>query len=132
MIKVSIIIPVYNDEEYLKECLNSVCAQTLKEKEIVCINDGSTDGSLSILENYAESYDNIVVISQANLGVGSARNVGINAARGDFIAFMDADDYYPSEDVLECLYRNAIAKGVLICGGSYTQDRGGDIISANP
>lgn len=118
MIKVSVIIPVYNVEKYLEECLDSCLKQTLKEIEIICINDGSTDKTVQILEIYAKHHRNICVINQENLGAGSARNKGIEIAEGEFIAFMDADDRYPNNGVLELLYSKAIEQNVKICGGS--------------
>ena len=116
--KVSIIIPIYNMEKYLGECLDSIVRQTLKEIEILCIDDGSTDNSLCILTKYKENYENIVVITQTNQGAGAARNAGIDIARGEYIAFMDPDDFYPADDVLEILYKKAIDNHVDICGGS--------------
>ena len=118
MIKVSVIIPIYNMELYLEECLQSVLSQTLKEIEVICVNDGSTDNSLEILQKYASQYSNIVIFNQENCGVGKARNRGINIAKGEFVAFMDPDDFYPDNDILECLYNNAIENNVYICGGS--------------
>ena len=89
----SIIIPVYNVEKYLAECLDSVCSQTLKDLEIICIDDGSTDNSAAILADYARRDPRIRVIKQANAGVGAARNRGMDEARGKYVAFVDADDY---------------------------------------
>lgn len=89
--KVSIIIPVYNTEKYLSRCLNSLVKQTLHDIEIICINDGSEDNSLSILENYASSDERIVLISQKNQGQSVARNRGIEIARGKYIGFVDSD-----------------------------------------
>lgn len=114
----SVIIPVYNVEKYLIECLDSVVNQTLKSIEIICINDGSTDNSLKILQKYALKYKNIVLISQENRGAGAARNKALKIANGEYVAFMDADDYYPSMDILECLYNSAKENKVLISGGS--------------
>ena len=93
MIKVSVIIPVYNTEKYLRNCLNSIITQTLIEIEIICINDGSTDSSLEILREYAQRDDRFVLISQTNKGQSFARNKGIDVARGEYIAFVDSDDY---------------------------------------
>lgn len=90
--KVSIIVPVYNVENYLRKCLDSLINQTLKNIEIICINDGSTDNSLSILEEYASKDERIIVINQENAGVSSARNRGLEIATGEYIAFVDADD----------------------------------------
>jgi glycosyltransferase involved in cell wall biosynthesis len=94
MPKVSIIIPVYNKENYLKKCLDSVCNQTLQDIEIICINDCSEDKSLSILNDYSGKDDRIRIIDfQENKGVSAARNAGIKAANGEFVAFVDSDDY---------------------------------------
>jgi len=128
MIKVSVIIPIYNMELYLEECLQSVIAQTLKEIEIICVNDGSTDNSLEILQKYASQYSNIVILNQENCGVGKARNRGINIAKGEFVAFMDPDDFYPDRDILECLYNDAKKNNVYICGGSLCSLKNNTII----
>ena len=125
MIKVSVIIPIYNDEEYLRPCLESVVRQSLNDVEIICINDGSTDGTGLILEEYQKEWDNIIVYTQENQGVSYARNKGISLAKGEYVAFIDGDDYYPDYDVLECLYTIAKREHVDICGGSYVVDRGG-------
>lgn len=117
-ISVSVIIPVYNGERHLEECLNSCLEQTLEGMEIICINDGSTDSTGEILERYAGQYPQLVVLHQENQGAGSARNLGIAQAQGEFVAFMDADDYYPDKDVLKKLYDAALREGVLVCGGS--------------
>ena len=93
MVKVSVIIPVYNVENYLAECLDSIVNQTLKDIEIICINDGSTDNSLEILETYAQSDDRFKIFNQENQGQGVARNHGIKLSQGEYIYFMDADDY---------------------------------------
>ncbi|WP_157142682.1 glycosyltransferase family 2 protein [Brachyspira pilosicoli] len=107
MIKVSVIIPVYNVEEYLKECLYSVINQTLKEIEIICIDDCSTDSSYSILEEYAKKDSRIVLIkNKENMGVGYNRNIGIKEAKGEYIGFIDSDDYI-SEDYYKNLYNTA-------------------------
>lgn len=90
---ISILIPVYNCEPYLRECLDSVVAQTYRPLQVVCVNDGSSDGSLIILEEYAARYDFIEVISQENKGVATARNRLLEAARGEYILFVDADDW---------------------------------------
>ena len=92
---VSVIVPVYNTEPYLRECLDSICGQTLRNIEIICVNDGSTDGSLSILEEYAARDPRVRVFSQENFGQGHARNVGLDLARGEYVYFMDSDDCLP-------------------------------------
>ena len=107
MVKVSVIIPVYNVENYLKQCLDSICAQTLKDIEIICINDGSTDNSGNILDKYAQKDSRFVIINKNNEGVSIARNTGISCAEGEFICFVDSDDYI-DKDYLEKLYNAAI------------------------
>lgn len=106
-VKVSVIIPVYNVEDFLGECLESVINQSLMDIEIICVNDGSTDNSKSILEKYSEWDDRIIVINQENCGLGCARNTGLSHAKGDFISFIDSDDFV-SEETYELLYNNAI------------------------
>ncbi len=90
----SVIIPVYNVEKYLSKCLDSVTSQIFADIEIICVNDGSTDGSLSVLEKYAQKDNRIRVINKENQGVSAARNDGIEASSGEFIMFLDADDMY--------------------------------------
>ena len=104
MIKVSVIIPVYNQAPYLAECLDSVLAQTLREIEVICVDDGSTDGSERMLDDYAKRDLRVKVIHQSNAGVAAARNNGLAAATGEFIAFMDPDDKYP-DDVVDAEYK---------------------------
>ena len=90
---VSVIIPVYNVEQYLSKCLDSVINQTFKNIEIICINDGSTDNSLKILNEYAMADKRIIVINQENSGVYAARNKGLQIANGKYISFVDSDDW---------------------------------------
>ena len=125
--KVSVVVPIYNMEKYLEKCLASILGQTLKEIEVLCINDGSIDRTQEILKRYEEKFSNVFVVNQENKGVGLSRNVGIDLARGEYIAFMDPDDYYPNETALEKLYKNAIDKGVSICGGSLYREYEGKI-----
>ena len=117
MVKISIIIPVFNAENYLRKCIDNVLKQTIDSFEIICIDDGSTDHSEDILLEYASKYNYIKVLSQENKGAGEARNRGLRVARGEFVAFMDADDYYPEKDTLEKLYNLATEKQVKIAGG---------------
>lgn len=119
--KVSIVIPCYNVELYLRQCLDSVVNQTLKEIEIICIDDGSTDGTLAVLEEYAQNDERIILVKQKNIGVATTRNNAIKNSTGDFIIFCDADDYYPTPDILETLYTKAIENNVLICGGEFSE-----------
>lgn len=98
MPKLSVIIPVYNAAPYLRECLDSVLGQTLREIEVLCVNDGSTDDSEAILTEYAARDSRIKVFAQSNAGQGAARNRALDEARGKYIWFVDADDALPSND----------------------------------
>ena len=93
MKKISVIVPVYNMEKYLVRCLESIVNQTYPDLEIICVNDGSTDSSAKILETYASKDKRIKLITKENGGLSSARNAGINAATGEFITFVDSDDW---------------------------------------
>jgi len=95
--KISVIIPIYNMEKYLARCLDSVINQTLKDIEIICINDGSTDNSLEILTKYSKKDSRITVINKKNGGVASARNAGLKAVKADYIGFVDPDDWIEPE-----------------------------------
>ncbi len=101
---ISIIIPVYNVEKYLRECLDSVLAQTYKNLEVILIDDGSPDSCGKICDEYAAKDNRIKVIHQTNQGVSAARNVGLDAARGEYIGFVDSDDYI-QPDMYEYLYQ---------------------------
>lgn len=91
---VSVIIPVYNAEKYLKKCLNSIFNQSYKKIEVICINDGSSDGSLDILDEYIKIYEEKMIVKTIeNSGQANARNIGINIAKGEFVMFVDSDDY---------------------------------------
>lgn len=102
-IKISVIVPVYNVEKYLKACLKSLVNQTLKDIEIICVNDGSTDNSPAILDEFAEKYPQVKIINKANGGISSARNTGIREAQGEYIGFVDSDDRV-SKDFYKALY----------------------------
>ena len=93
MVKISVIVPVYNVEKYLKKCLNSLINQTLNDIEIICVDDGSTDSSIEILKEFELKDDRIIVISQKNEGAATSRNKGINLAKGEYISFVDSDDW---------------------------------------
>lgn len=103
MIKVSVIIPVYNAEKYLEECLKSVISQSLKEIEVICVDDGSTDASPGILSMYMEKDNRIKLIKGGHKGGGAARNTGMKHAKGEYLSFLDADDYMDGQ-MLEKLY----------------------------
>ena len=106
MTKVSIIVPVYNVEKYLAKCLDSLINQTLKEIEIICINDGSRDNSLSILREYSNKDNRIIVVDKKNEGQSIARNIGISRASGEYLGFVDSDDWVDL-DYFEKLYNSA-------------------------
>lgn len=111
MPKVSVIIPVYNTEKYLRKCLDSVCNQTLSDIEIICVNDCSTDNSFEILKEYALKDDRIKLIDfKENKGAAVARNTGIDEAKGEYIGFVDSDDFIDL-DFYEKLYNKAIETG---------------------
>ena len=97
MLTVSIVIPVFNVADYLRAALDSLCAQTFSAWTAICVDDGSTDGSGTILDDYAAREPRIQVIHQANSGVSAARNAGLDQATGDVIAFMDPDDVVTSD-----------------------------------
>ena len=103
MVKISVIIPVYNDEKHLGECLDSVSNQTLDDIEIICINDGSTDSSLEILNEYSTD-KRMTIITQTNQGSAIARNKGLDIAQGEYIGFLDADDIYIYRQSLEIMF----------------------------
>lgn len=108
MLDVSVIIPVYNAEEHLTECLQSVCGQTLKNIEIICVNDGSTDKSAQILADFAKADSRVRVLKQENAGAGAARNFGLREARGQYLSFLDADDFF-EPDMLEKAFNKALS-----------------------
>ena len=108
MIKVSVIVPVYNTEKYLKRCLDSLVNQTLKDIEIIIINDKSPDNSKKIIKNYETKYDNIKVINnKTNKGIGYNRNLGVKEAKGKYISFIDSDDYI-DVNMYEIMYNKAV------------------------
>ncbi|MBU3101554.1 MULTISPECIES: glycosyltransferase family 2 protein [Clostridium] len=100
--KISVIVPVYNSEKYIKKCIESIINQSYRDIEIVFINDGSTDGSLNIIQKYKKLDNRIKVINQSNSGVSAARNNGIKNSIGDYITFVDSDDYIDSKMIDKC------------------------------
>ena len=109
--KVSVIIPVYNAGKYLEECLNSICSQTLKEIEIICVNDGSTDDSAVILNEFAGQDDRFIILEEKNRGAGAARNSGLEIAKGEYLSFLDADDFF-EPTMLETAYNACVTNRV--------------------
>ena len=124
-IKVSVIIPVYNSQEFIGGCLQQVLAQSLQEIEVVCVDDGSTDDSADIIAQAAQRDSRVKLIQQENAGPGPARNVGIAAAMGQFVTFLDADDRYSSDDYLRVLYEGAVDNSVDASGACFYNDHAG-------
>lgn len=116
---VSIIVPVHNVEAYLEKCLDSLINQTFDNYEIIIVNDGSTDRSKEIAERYKDKYSNIVLINQEQKGVGEARNTGIEASKGEYILFVDSDDYI-HRDTLKLTYNKSIETQADIVTFGYT------------
>lgn len=130
-IKVSVVIPVYNAEKYIRKCLNSLLAQSLKEMEIICVDDGSTDASSRILEEYQRKHAKISLCRQKNLHAGVARNHGLKYAKGEYVIFLDADDFFEPY-MLKGMYRKAreYSADVCICGARIYHEQTGKITEA--
>ncbi|WP_227166600.1 glycosyltransferase, partial [Enterococcus faecium] len=105
MCEISIIVPVYKVEKYLRKCVDSILAQTFTDFEVILVDDGSPDNSGKICDEYAEKDNRVRVIHKENGGLSSARNAGIDVARGKYLGFVDSDDYI-DEDMYEILYEN--------------------------
>lgn len=115
---VSILVPVYNVEKYLRQCLDSLCSQTLENLEFICVNDGSTDGSLKILEAYARKDRRFRIIDKANSGYGASMNRGLDAAKGEYIGIVESDDF-ASPNMFRTLYRKAKSTNCDIVKSNY-------------
>lgn len=113
---ISVIIPMYNSQLYIEECIKSVQQQTIKELEIIVIDDGSTDDSSIIVENLKKIDKRIELYYQDNSGAGVARNKGINYAKGEYLSFLDSDDFFYQKDALENMIKACITNNVYICG----------------
>ena len=118
MIKISVVIPVYNREKCICATINSVLRQTLREIEVVCVDDGSTDYSLNLIREAAKQDNRVRVFHQENTGPGIARNNGIKYSVGEYIAFLDSDDRYFDEDALQVLFKKKKKNSSNICGGN--------------
>ncbi len=131
--KISIIIPIYNREKYLNECLDSVLNQTLRELEIICIDDGSTDSSTEILRRYAKTDERIIVLRQEHSNAGQARNYGIDVATGKCIYFLDSDDVISENNALEILYNLCEQENldIAIFNYAYLDDKSGNVHAGN-
>jgi len=131
MPKVSVIIPVYNVEKYLKQCLDSVINQTLKDIEIICVDDGSTDSSLEILKEYAKNDNRIKILTQENKGAGAARNTGLRVAAGKYVYFLDSDDFLEL-NAFECLINYIDNREIDFCVFCHNHYDNGTKIKKNP
>ena len=123
-VKVSVILPVYNVSEYLRQCMDSIVGQTLKDIEIICVDDGSTDDSLEILKEYEAKDKRVKVIEQKNAGAGAARNNGLAIATGEYLSFLDSDDFF-EPDMLEKAYekgKSSNAQVVVFRSDQYRED----------
>ena len=127
---VSVIVPIYNVEKFLTKCLRSLTEQTFRDIEIICINDGSVDNSLEIIKNFAKNDERVILINQANQGVSMARNNGLKNAKGNFILFVDGDDYV-SPDFVEKLYLKAVETGADIVASNTVYVKNSKLIKDN-
>ena len=123
MIKISVIVPIYNTEEYLYECIDSIINQSLHDIEIILVNDGSTDRSAQICAEYAKVDERIKVINKTNGGLISARKAGINVATGDYVTYVDSDDFIET-DTLEKMYGWVIKSQPDVIACAFTEDYG--------
>lgn len=133
MTEISIVIPVYNVDKYLKGCLDSILAQTFKDFEVICIDDGSTDKSLEILEEYKNADSRVTILNQQHQGAGTARNLGLEHAKGKYIQFLDSDDYF-EPDMLEELHNHALKYNadLVVCSSKKVDEDGRVIECGNP
>lgn len=122
MLKFSIIIPVYNVLKYLPECVSSVLQQSFNDYEIILVDDGSTDGSEKLCDQYAEKDSRIQVIHQENQGLSAARNAGIQAATGEFVLFLDSDDCYEQNNLLERIAQKTSGADIVVFNWKEFQD----------
>ena len=128
-IKISIIMPVYNVEEYVGKAIESILAQTFTDYEVICIDDGSTDDCGRILDAYAKQDCRFRVVHKPNSGYGKSMNVGLQLAKGEYIAIVESDDFV-EEDMLENLYHAAITSEADVIRGRYFRHIGDEDISA--
>ena len=133
MPKISVIVPVYNVEKYLSQCLNSIIEQTFSDIEIICVNDGSTDNSRKILEQYAQKDSRIKIVDKKNGGLSSARNAGMKVAQGEYYSFIDSDDWI-DETMLEKLYNSMVSldTDISICAVHQYDETNQKIDDTNP
>ncbi len=117
MIKISVIIPCYNVENYVGKCLDSVICNGMDEIEVIAVNDGSRDGTIQVLKEYQKKYPNLIIIDQKNQGLSMARNAGLKRATGEYIAFLDSDDWVEN-GMYQTMYEKAKTEGfdIVACG----------------
>ena len=129
---ISVIVPVYNVELYIDRCLNSIINQTFKDIEIILVDDGSTDSSGKICDHYKDIDERVIVIHKENGGLSSAKNIGLDIATGDWIAFVDSDDYIDYK-MYEVLYKNAEKNNcdISVCYFEYINQKGISLYNAN-
>ncbi|GHT51946.1 hypothetical protein AGMMS49982_10840 [Bacteroidia bacterium] len=128
----SIIVPVYNVEKYIEKCLDSLLNQDLADYEIIAINDGSTDGSSNILEKYALKQDNIIVVNQENKGPGGARNTGLKKAKGEYLMFVDSDDYIEPNSLSILINQIRADESDILYANFIKVDTNGSIVEKQP
>ncbi len=130
-VRVSVIIPVYNAEKYISCCLDSLLAQSMKRLEIICVDDGSTDGSSRILDKYKKKDERIILMHQNHSYAGAARNHGLKYARGEYVVFLDADDFF-ERDMMEGMYRKAKEHmaDLCICGARFYHEQTKEVTKA--
>ncbi len=129
MVKVSVIMPVFNEEENIEESIYGVLNQTLDDIEIICINDGSSDNTLNILNNLSNKYPFIKIFSQENQGVAAARNNALRHVTGEYVAFLDGDDFFIDDNALEVLYNEAILHDANMVSGNLMVTRGDGVFT---
>ena len=130
-VKVSIVVPVYNVKDYLDKCLNTLVNQTIKDIEIIIVNDGSTDDSYKIIDKYAKKYSKLIkVLNQQNQGVSDARNNGLKLATADYVMFVDSDDYLNLDAVEKAYKKITSEKADVVIFGNNVVNESGNIISA--
>lgn len=123
-VKISVIVPVYNVEHYLKKCLESLVCQTFREYEILLINDGSTDGSRELCLEYEKQYEFVTLFEKENGGLSDARNYGVSKAKGEFVVFVDSDDYV-EDDMLQAFWEGKEKTGADIVIGRHREVKAG-------
>ena len=130
---ISIIVPVYNTETYLRRCIDSILAQTFTDFELLLIDDGSTDGSGAICDEYAQKDSRVRVFHKENTGVSATRNLGIEKSKGEYLIFIDSDDYWIDNNSLEQLYVTATNNDLDIVRGEYKAvDENGEDLFVRP